>query len=179
MTEKELVEKCKEREPKYQRMLVDQYTPMLMGTCLRYCKNRADAKDCLQEAWINIFRAIDKYEYSGSFKGWMQRIAINCCLSQHRKSASIIRIESNRQREPSSKLPVIYAALEVKEIIKLLNRLSDTKRLVFTLYVIEGYKHAEIAELLGITESSSRSILTRARQEVRELIVYFDQAIEL
>ena len=152
---------------------------MLMATCLRYCKKRADAEDCIQEAWINIFKSIDRYKTTGSFKAWMQRIAINCALSHYRKSASIIRIESNRIPTPTQQSPLVYSAMNAEEIMKLLHQLSDTKRLVFTLYVIEGYKHAEIAELTGVTESSSRSILTRARQEIRELIHCYDKALEL
>ena len=179
MTEKELIENCKQRQPKYQRALVEQYTPMLMATCLRYCKNRADAEDCIQEAWINVFRSIDKYQTTGSFKAWIQRIAINCALSHYRKSASIIRIESNRIPTPTQQSPLVYSMMNADEIINLINRLSDMKKLVFTLYVIDGYKHAEIAEMIGVTESSSRSILTRARQEIRDLINCYDKALEL
>ena len=179
MTEEELIANCRLQNPKYQRILVEQYASMLMATCLRYCKNRADAEDCIQEAWINVFKAIDKYQPSGSFKAWIQRIGINCCLSHYRKSASIIRIETNQLSRPSHQSPLVYAAMNADEIIKLLHKLTDTKRQVFTLYVVEGYKHAEIAEMIGVTESTSRSILTRARQEIKELINSYDKALEL
>ena len=152
---------------------------MLMATCLRYCKNVEDAQDCLQEAWIKIFKSIDKYQNTGSFKAWMQRITINCALTIYRKTASIIRIESNRVMAPTMHAPKIYSDLNAKEILDLIQQLTEVKRHVFTLYVIEGYKHTEIAELLEISDGTSRSILTRARQEIRELIKCHDKALEL
>jgi RNA polymerase sigma-70 factor (ECF subfamily) len=179
LTDKELIKHCQTGNPRYQRMLVDQYSGMLMATCLRYCRNQEDAQDCLQEAWIKILKSIDKYQHTGSFKAWMQRIAINCALTIYRKTASIIRIEANRIESPRAHPPNVYSELNADEILKIIHQLSEIKRHVFTLYVIEGYKHTEIAELLEITDSTSRSILTRARQEIREMIQYYDKALEL
>lgn len=146
---------------------------------MRYCKIKEDAKDCLQEAWLNIFKSLSKYKGDGSFVGWMHRIAVNCCLKKYRKTASIVRIEASRKVDSNNQEPVVFSKLNVEEIMTLLHQLSDIKRIVFTLYVIEGYTHAEIAKSLEIAEGTSRSILTRARQEIKKSIVSYDKALEL
>ena len=179
MTTNQLIEYCKQQHPKYQRMLVNQFSSDLFTTCMRYCKNREDAKDCLQETWMCIFKSLDTYKGAGSVIGWMHRIAVNCSLKKYRKSASIIRIEANRKMTSGDQEPVVFSQLNVEEIMKLLHQLSDIKRVVFTLYVIEGYNHTEIAETLEIASGTSRSILTRARQEIKKLIVSYDKALEL
>ena len=179
MSTEELIKYCKQGQPTYQRMLVNQFSSDLFTTCMRYCKNREDAKDCLQDAWLNIFKSLSDYKGEGAFAGWMHRVAVNCCLKKYRKTASVIRIEANRKITKSDHQPVVFGQLNVEEIFKLLDQLSDVKRLVFTLYVVEGYTHAEIAESLGFAESSSRSILTRARKEIKNLIVSYDKALEL
>ncbi len=177
MRQQELIKYCQKGDPKYQRILVDTYAGILMATCLRYCKSEDDAKDCLQEAWIKIFKAIHTYENTGSFKAWMQKIVINCALVNYRKRASIIRIESSNKSKHFE--PKIYAEMSAREILDLLHRLSDIKRFVFLLFVVDGYRHSEIAEMLEISESTSRSILTRARSKLKKLITCYDKALEL
>lgn len=179
MTERELITYCLENNAAYQRQLVQKYSSTLFAICLRYCKSREDAKDCLQESWITIFKNIKKYEFLGSFEGWIKRITVNCALQQYRKKDLIKRTESVAATPLQDVEPGVISELNTQEILDLLKQLPDIKRIVFTMYVVEGYSHAEISELVGIAESSSRSILTRTRQELKKIIRSYDKAIEL
>ena len=178
MLEKEIVLRCQEGNPKYQRLLVEKYASVLMATGMRYTNTREDAKDCMQEAWIRIFRSMEKYKSTGSLKAWMQKIVINCALAQHRKNASVVRIESTKTRKQFVS-PSVLTEMNANEVLDLLKNLNYTKRTVFTLRVVEGYTHKEIGVMMNITESTSRSILTRARQELRTMITNNNKVVEL
>lgn len=168
--DEDLIEGCKAQIPKYQKALVLKYSALLMGTAMRYCRDEIDAEDCVQESWIKILGAIRQYQPTGSFTAWMQRITINCALTMYRKRASVIRMMKSQPETNEDIAPQVYSDLEYNHIMNMLNELSEAKRLVFTLYVVDGYSHKEIGELLHITESSSRANLTRARQEMKEKI---------
>jgi RNA polymerase sigma-70 factor (ECF subfamily) len=144
---------------------------MLMTVCRRYARDEAMAKDVLQETLIRIFQNIGKYEHTGSFEGWMRRIAVRRSLQWLEKSS--FQHELQPVAMPDEKLiePTIYSQLGAEEIMALLKELPDGFRAVFNLNIIEGYTHKEIAELLGITESTSRSQLTRARKLLQEKLI--------
>lgn len=179
MTEQELITYCQQESPAHQRELVRRYSSVLYGICLRYCRSADDAQDCLQESWILIFKNIHRFTSKGSFEGWIKRITINCALQQYRKKQLIDRTEGVVRETQTDTAPEIYSELSVQEIMKALRQLSDIKRIVFTMYVVEGYSHQEISEFLDIAESSSRSILTRARKELKKNIHHYDKALEL
>ena len=172
MTEQDLIKGCQRGKAKYQRQLVLRYSPMLMTVARRYATDGHTAQDILQDAFIRILQYIDRYQPTGSFEGWMRRIVINVALRALEKSKKIRW--QNPDDVPSqmpSLSPQVYSHLGAEALIELVNRLPDGSRQVFNLYVIEGFDHKEIGQLLGISASTSRSQLLRARQRLQELIV--------
>lgn len=134
-------------------------------------KDRVTAKDVLQEALIRILKAIPQYRQSGSFEGWMKKIVINTALSYFDKSC----FKKETSREPallpqSTVAPEVYQQLAVEELMHIINQLPEHYRMVFNLVAIEGYSHREVAQLLNIQESTSRSHLARARKQLLQLL---------
>ncbi len=167
----EIIAGCRRSERKSQDELVRLYAPRLMAVCSRYSRDRESAKDALQESFINIFRYIDSYSEQGSFEGWMRRIAVNCALSFSRKNKKFDLIPiTDYQSVDNVEMPEAYANLQLEDLKKLIEKLPDNLLMVFNLYVVDGYKHKEIAVMLGIAESSSRAALSRARIKLIEII---------
>jgi len=168
----QLIKACLNLKPFAQQELVRRYSPALKGVTIRYMRSDADAQDALQEGLIRIFKYLDKYKPSGSFKSWAYRVVINICLRKLEQQSS--RNKTNSQYAYMGTdhiLPDSYSTLSCQEILGLLDYLPEQQRLVFNLKIIEGYNHSEIAELLSISESTSRSNLTRGRKTMQELIL--------
>ena len=165
MNETQLIEGCKQHNPKAQKALYDTYARKMMSVCLRYASNRETAEDLLQEGFIKVFSAIGSFEGSGSFEGWMRRIFVNTALEYLRKN-DILK-ESVEIDNTEVLQEVDYSAIErisADELMELIAELPPGFRTVFNMFVIEGYSHKEIGDALGITESTSRSQLTRAKR---------------
>lgn len=163
-SEKDLIKKCQAGKKASQYELVKQYSGMLLSVCRRYAKEDGMAKDILQETWIKIFGNINQYQPSGSFEGWMKKIAVRTALYWNNKNFMIRETDlQNLARSPLIS-PEIYNQLDEEEIILLIQDLPEGFKAVFNLNIIEGYSHKEISALLGITESTSRSQLARARK---------------
>lgn len=167
----EIIAGCKAGKHKSQNDLVHTFAPKLLALCQRYTEDRDMAKDALQETFISAFKYINSYNGSGSFEGWLRRIAVNSSLkmlktmsSRHFADESVI--DSNAFAE----VPDIYATLNREEILGLLNQLPHAQYLVFNLIVIEGLNHSEVAALLDITESTSRATLCKGRNRLVEII---------
>lgn len=145
-------------------------SPKLYYVCLRYLKNDADAQDALQETFVTAYRKIDSFNGLGSFEGWVRRIAVNQCLSKLRIDKKQLESElaDDRQIEPVSE-DEDYMQKEETEarLLKALKALPDGYRTILNLAVLEDYSHREIAELLNITESTSRSQLMRAKAALK------------
>ncbi len=170
MNEKKLIEACRRQERRAQRALYDRYSPHMFGVCKRYVKNKEDAEDVLMEAFFKVFTNIQQFKGEGSFEGWIRRIVINESLMFLRKKHNFhIRMELN----PSDAITATTALkkLEAEDILYFLNQLPTGYRTIFNLYVIEGYKHREIADLLGISINTSKSQLILAKKRLRELLV--------
>ena len=176
MSEKELIEGAKKRNAKCQRALFDRYSPVLMGLCLRYCRNRAEAEDALQESFIRIFDKLDLYDYKGSFEGWLKRIAINTCLQRYKNSIGVYDIVNEGNIEDVS-VDVNDDDLSIDFLLKIIQQLPDRYRLIFNLYVLDGYSHIEISELLGISTGTSKSNLSRARLILKDKIEAYKATI--
>jgi len=130
-----------------------------------------EAEDILQDAFIKVFDNIGRFEFKGSFEGWIRRIVINTALKNYSKK-SFKQEQIGLENQPELPLdPEIYSNLEEEELLRLINRLPDGYRLVFNLYAVEGYSHKEIADLLGIQESTSRSQLVKARKMLQGMII--------
>ncbi|MEM1214690.1 MAG: RNA polymerase sigma factor [Bacteroidota bacterium] len=176
MTEPEIIRGCQRGKAKYQRELVLRYSPLLMTVARRYCRDDHAARDVLQEAFIRIFRAIPKYQQTGSFPGWLRRIVINCALQTKEKAA--YQREQTAIEDVAHPMvnPSVLDRLQAEELLDLIQQLPENFRTVFNLYAIEGYRHDEIADMLNIAPGTSRSQLTRARQRLQALILQREKA---
>jgi len=147
-----------------QNKLYEQFAPEMFALCLRYAKNRNDAEEILQEGFIKVFTCLDQYRFRGVFRAWIKKIMINCALQRLRNKNSMYRIiPSDTITDECCESEFILDRINAKELISLVQSLPTMYRLVFNLYVFEGFKHREIAELLHITEGTSKSNLYDAR----------------
>ena len=168
ITEKDLVEGCIADERKYQEMLDRKYADKMFTVCLTYSDDEDDACDILQEGFIKIFRNLHKFNFEGSFEGWVRRIIVNSALEHYRKR---VRKEENQSVYETYIEPQVEGVLDKinsDELIKLVNKLPSKAAMVLKLYAIEGYAHKEIAEQLGVTVGTSKSQLNRARSLLKE-----------
>ncbi len=174
MKEKQLIKLCQKGDSKAFELLVHKYSPTLMGICMRYMKDETAAKDALQECFITIFRNIQKYQALGSFEGWLKRIAVTSSLKELRKkksNVSSLTMIFEDQIEQLTEEPVAIQQLEEKAVLDKINSLPEEYRIVFNLYIIEGFSYKEIAELLGLKETSCRMRLSRARKKLHSLLL--------
>ncbi len=168
---KNLIQGCRNLDRRAQRQMVDHLSPFLYRICRRYTDCHDDAKDLLQESLILIFNNMEKCSARemSSFKAWCRRIAINTSLGRIRKKQ--LPTESlNGTAYVQVSLPNIHGKLNTDDILKIIQTLPPNQRNVFNLAVIDGYSHQEIAKLLNIAESSSRTFLMRARKTLQHLI---------
>jgi RNA polymerase sigma-70 factor (ECF subfamily) len=164
LTERELIEDCQKNNPKSQRQLFDRYAGRMMTVCRRYACDQKEAEDILQESFIKIFQHIHQFRFQGSLEGWIRRIVVNSALRLlKRKKLRFTPIAEDQETNPSVD-PTVLTSLSAEDILKLISDLPDGYRVVFNLYVIEGYDHNEIASMLGINPATSRSQLAKARK---------------
>lgn len=136
--------------------------------CLRYARNASDAADILQEGFVKVFTKLDQFQFQGSFEGWIRRIMVNTALRAYQRQR-FDQETTGLERLPDMPVdPDAVSTLSEAELIALINRLPEGYRVIFNLVAIEGYSHAEAAEMLGIQESTSRSQLTKARRWLAE-----------
>lgn len=169
-SEKQLIKDCLKGKPTAQKQLYDQFAAKMFGVCLRYAKNYHIAEDLLQEGFVKVFRYLEKYKGTGSFEGWIRRIFINTAIEHYRRSNPMYSVVEVKEKDASEIDNAALQELAVDDLLQLVNELSDGYRVVFNLYAIEGYTHREIAELLGISEGTSKSQLARARNILKEKI---------
>jgi RNA polymerase sigma factor (sigma-70 family) len=171
-THEDIVERCKQGDRKAQFELYRHYSKAMYNVCLRMVKNEADAEDVLQQAFLDVFTKLDTFRYQSSVGAWIKRVVINNCINFLKRTRFHFEELDPRHAEP-------YAAEEgdgaqERLTVDLVNRammeLPDGYRLVFSLYLLEGYDHQEIGEILGVTEATSKSQFSRAKKKIRELI---------
>jgi RNA polymerase sigma-70 factor (ECF subfamily) len=144
----------------------------MLAVCYRYAHNREDAEDMLQEGFIKVFTQLERFEHRGSFEGWIRKIMVHTCINILKKnkkfneSVDLIHAHSLALKEDS-----IPALVQVKQIVECIRMLPTGYRTVLNLFAIEGYSHREIAQLLDIEESTSRSQFTRAKAMLEELLI--------
>lgn len=172
MNDEEIIEGCKQNNPKAQKQLFDAYSRKMMGVCLRYSKNEDDAQDVLQLGFIKVFEKIEMFNYSGSLEGWIRRIMINTALDFLRKNKYHDQnIEMDKVEYQLHYQQDIMSKFSHQELLKLIQQLPTGFRTVFNLYAIEGYSHKEIGEMLGISENTSKSQYSRAKAHLQKMIV--------
>lgn len=165
LSDQEIISGCLAQDKKAQRMLYKKYASSMFGICLRYCKKRTEAEDVLQEAFVKIFSYIKSYRSDGSFEGWLKRIVVNTALNYYKSNLKRCFDESIDDMNDSN-MPTTQgydSDLSAEELMKMINSLADGYRVVFNMFAIEGYSHKEISELLGISENTSKSQLSRSR----------------
>ncbi len=166
----ELIKKCLKSDSKSTKMLYDTHKSMMFGVCLRYASNRDEAKDLLQEGFIKVFAELHNYKPIAPLGAWMRKIQVNICLMHLRtKKMQFTDLEHLPQTYVAEQ--DIFSELGEQELIRMIQNLPEGYRAIFNLYVIEGYSHVEIAELLGISEGTSKSQLSRARAILQKMIV--------
>ena len=168
MTLDELIIKCKKQDAKALGELYKRYSSTLFSICLKYSPNRVEAEDNLQDAFLSIFKNVGQFKGKGSFEGWMKRIAVNTVLQKYRKQRVFDIAHEERIEEVEVEVDNIEVPLDF--LLKIIQELPDRYRLVFTLYVLDGYAHKEIAEMVGISDGTSKSNLARARVILKKKI---------
>lgn len=160
--EKELIELAVENNRHAQHQIYSKFSPKMLSVCRQYIKDLQQAEDVMITAFMKMFTNLKHFEHKGSFEGWIRRIMINECISYIRVQKKVKFIEDENYYEES--FNNIESKFSVDDIQFLIDSLPDGYRMVFNLYAIEGYKHQEIAELLGINEGTSKSQLSHARK---------------
>jgi len=164
----QLITNCQKKNAKAQEELYKRYARVLFSICLKYSPNYADAEDTLQDAFMTIFDKIPQYKAKGSFEGWLKRVTINTALQRYRKP-SMLEIVSNEDIKEVT-VDIDEDDLSLDFLLGIIQQLPDRYRLVFNLYVLDGYSHKEIGRLLSISDGTSKSNLARARQILKEKI---------
>jgi len=165
-----IINGCRERNPLAQKELYELFKSKMFGVCLRYAGNYDDAQDILQDGFIKVFEKIDQFGFKGAFEGWMRRIMVNTALEKYRSNYQVINIHDNVKEINNEYAEDFSTDIDARELIKFIQELSPKYRMVFNLYAIEGYSHKEISNMLGITEGTSKSNLSRARDILKEKV---------
>ncbi len=162
--ESKLIDLCKEGNRIAQKTVYDRLAPKMFPVCIRYVGDRGVAEDMLQDGFVTLFSKLDTYKGDGSFEGWARKVFVNTCLMYLRKKDALKMSEDiDLARNISSGWSDQVQNIGYKELMRLITSMPHGFRTVFNLYVLEGYSHKEIAEMLGITEVTSRTQLSRAR----------------
>jgi RNA polymerase sigma factor (sigma-70 family) len=164
---REIIDACISGDNRASEKLYVKLAPKMFGVCLRYAKDNHEAEDNLQEGFITVFSKLKDFRHEGSFEGWVRRIMINISLDRYRKKQPLYLVDELKKLDSSTGEEETMANLPVEELVKVIQELPPRYRMVFNLYVMEGYSHAEISKDLGISEGASKSDLSRAREILR------------
>lgn len=176
MTEDELIKACIENNNRAQKSLFDEFSPRLLGVCLRYAQDRDEAQDMLQDGFIKIFQKLKAYSGTGSFAGWMHRTMVNTCLDFIRKNSKYkYSVEIEKAEYLVHDNETALSNIRTKELLELIQQLPEGYRVVFNMFAIEGYGHKEIAKELNITENTSKSQFRKARLKLQKAIIELDK----
>ena len=173
ITDSDLIEGCINGNRQMQYQMYERFAPKMYGVCLRYAGNAAEAEDILQEGFIKVFNKIGSFRSEGSFEGWVRRIFVNTAIEHFRKKTYQQPITDYEENTIEGKYENVLDSMAEKDIIALVQKLSPGYRTVFNMYVIEGYTHKQIAEILGISEGTSKSQLSRAKLILQDMVQKF------
>lgn len=167
-SERQLIQKVLKKDPKAQEAMYRHFAPKMYGLCLRFARNSMEAEDILQEGFIKVFTYLKDYRFEGSLEGWIRRTFVNTAINFYRRKAKeLVEISIDQSEISLASDSTIIETMSMKELLSLIQNLPEGYRLVFNLNVIEGYTHKEIANLLGISENTSKSQLSRARNALQ------------
>jgi len=173
-THRDLVERSKKGQQKAQYQLYKLYSKAMFNICIRMMNNKEDAEDTLQEAFSEAFQKLDPFRYESSFGAWLKRIVVNRCINNlKKKQADLLyvdnlhKLDRNEETDETNEEEIQYS---VSKIMNALSKLADGYRVIFSLYLLEGYDHTEISCILGISESTSKSQFLRAKKKLIEIM---------
>jgi len=163
-----LIEECRKGNNKAQYSLYNQYSKAMFNLAYRILNNREDAEDILQETFVDCFRYIDSFRFESTFGAWLKKILVNKCINHLKKKKIDLTLCDNLPTEVyEEEADITY---DTGKIFKGIEMLSDGYRIILTLYLLEGYDHTEISQILGISESTSKSQYSRAKEKLRNIL---------
>lgn len=165
----ELIELCKKNDRKAQWQLYERYGPKMKFVCKRYLTDKNNTEDMLNQGFIKVFNKLDSFRGQGSFEGWIKRTIIHTCLDQNRKEKAFL-VSLDDVSPSDQPYAIDYTGFNVDYILNAIRQLPAGCQTVFNLIEIDGYNHKEVADILGISESASRSQLTKAKQSLRKML---------
>lgn len=168
MSLEELIHNCKKGDRKAQELLYRTYARTLYGICLKYSNSKSEAEDNLHDSFMTIYEKIGQFKNKGSFEGWMKRITVNTVLQKYRKEEYLNVVTDNTEAEVT--VDEIYGDISLQTLLSYIRELPNKYRATFNLYVLDGYSHKEISEMLGTSIGTSKSNLARARMLLKEKI---------
>ena len=172
ISEEQIIKGCKAQDIEMQKAFYKLYGPMLMGVCMRYLKPRENAEEVFHDVVLKIFDKIDKYNGKGSFKAWCRRLTANSCLDYLRKHKNQMRLnyieEQQIEIEDTTDDLALLENARLEDVVKLIDKLPEQQQIVLNLFIMDGYSHKKIGERLDISEGASRSLLQRAKSNLKE-----------
>lgn len=176
VSENKIVEDCLKGKKRAFLQLYNRYNSVMLGVCMRYARNNSEAEDILQEGFVKVFQNIESFGFKGSFEGWVKRIMINTALNHNRNNlkhyfhSDVDEIEEYIVVDSDVVIDKQEYPFNTEELMKMIQALPPGYKTVFNLYVFEGYSHKEIADMLEISENTSKSQLSKARKYLKNKI---------
>lgn len=178
MIDKRDIELSLKNDRAAQKRLYDALAPKMYAVCLRYASKRVSAEDILQDAFIKMFKYLASYNYEGPFEAWVRRIVVNTAYDHIKKFAEPFDdIEENSNEEYLITVNEGLNNLSSEELFKIIQELPEGKRLIFNLYVFEGYSHKEIADMLSISVMTSKAQLSKAKKMLQEKLTILNKFV--
>ena len=169
---RDIIELSKAGNQKAQYQLYKLYAKAMYNICYRMMNNQTEAEDLLQDSFTEAFLKLDSFRYESAFGAWLKRIVINKCINHLKKRrAQLVYTENLPEAKSETDPDIEQQDLDVKYIYNAMQTLPEGYRVIFSLYLLEGYDHSEIAQIMGITESTSKSQFSRAKQKIKEIII--------
>jgi RNA polymerase sigma factor (sigma-70 family) len=178
LSDEQIIKRCIRNDREAQKMLYDRYGRILLGVCYRYAKDLEEAEDILQEGLIKVYLHIHEYSGAGSFISWMKAIMVNTAITNyHRTKKHLYHLDIEEVRESEMEGAEFDSSeFTREELLGVIHSLPEGYRIVFNMYAVEGYKHKEIAEMLGIDINTSKSQYSRARRLIRQKLEQISRA---
>jgi RNA polymerase sigma factor (sigma-70 family) len=173
---KKILTGCRKQHRESQKMLYEEFYAYSMSICLRYADNRDEAAVILNDGFMKIFNNIKQFDLSKPLKPWLRKVMVNTAINHFHQKQREIQVEEMEKANQESEAESIISGISYQEIIGMLHKLPPAYRTVFNLFVIEGYKHEEIAKMLGITSGTSKSNLFKAKEYLRNILNDFFEA---
>jgi RNA polymerase sigma-70 factor (ECF subfamily) len=168
--EHDVIQGCIDGKRSSQKQLYEHFAGKMLGVCMRYAKDRAEAEDMLQEGFLKVFQGISKFKGEGSFEGWVRRVMVYNAINHYKHRSRKFQEDLDKEDIDAVYQDHILEKISAKEILALVQHMPEGYRVIFNLYAIEGYTHKEISEQLGIAVGTSKSQYSRAKQFMQGLL---------